>query len=66
MSAPLKAEMLIGTSRNGSSVRVAVTTSVSLRPASGNVMSGTSTGPVATTMPSTVAVSNPLSPALSR
>ena len=66
MSAPLNAEMLIGTFRNGSSVRVAVTTSVSLRPASGNVMTDASTGPVATTMSSTVAVAKPLSSALSR
>ena len=66
MSAPLNAEMLIGTSRNGSSVRVAVTTSLSLRPASGNVMTGTSTDSVATTMPSTISVAKPLSSAPSR
>ena len=59
MSAPVTAEMLSGTCCNGSSMRVAVTTTASSKAASRNVTAGSSTRSPATATPSTVAAPKP-------
>ena len=60
MSAPVTAEMLIGTSCSGSSMRVAVTTAASSKPPNRKMTGGSTTGSAPTVMSSTVASPNPL------
>ena len=60
MSAPVTAEILIGTCCSGCSMRVAVTTTASSKAASRRVMSDSSTGSAATATPFTVASPKPL------
>ena len=60
MSAPVTAEMLIGTSCSGSSMRVAVTTAASSNAPNRSVTGGSATGAPSTAMPSTVVSPKPL------
>ena len=60
MSAPVTAEMLIGTCCSGSSIRVAVTTTASSNAATRSVTAGSSTGLAATATSSTVTSPKPL------
>ena len=60
MSAPVAAEMLIGTSCGGSSTRVAVTTAASAKTPSRRVIGGSATGAPSTSTPSTVVFPKPL------
>ena len=60
MSAPVTAEMLIGTCCSGSSIRVAVTTTASSKAANRRVTAASSTGSFSTSTPSTVAWPKPL------
>ena len=59
MSAPVTAEMLIGTSASGSSMRVAVTTAASAKDASRSVTGGSATGSAPTATPSSVTSPKP-------
>ncbi len=58
--APVTAEMLIGTCCNGSSMRVAVTTTASSNVARRSVVAGNSTGAAPTATPATVTAPKPL------
>ena len=59
MSAPVTADMLIGTACSGSSMRVAVTTAASSKALSRRVTGGSVTGSPSTATPSTVASRKP-------